>query len=218
MPRIQPGFHPDTLPGSVSLLVYDHAAADVARAMPGWYRFHDKVQPFREVLVEWAPDPAVDPSEATPQSALLCGGLVEQDEIAPYAGRLDCTFFSYQQGTGWSLVRVLRGGRLVHELYWGSDPTPGLEMAGLEPPPLDADEVAVTVGGDQVRYKGPCIEMVRRLATEAGSSRDLVDHVCRQLGVCVPDPVHFPDVDYDPEPGDDRDAQIPDDVVDFWLR
>lgn len=218
MPRIPPGFHIDELPGSISTIVYEHPAAAVARAMPGWYRFNDKVQPFREVLVEWAPDPDAEARASRPQSALLCGGFVEQDEVAPYVGTLDCTFFSYQHGTDWSLLRVVRGGQVAHELYWGPDPTPSFEEAGLAPPPLDPGEIAVVVGGDQVRYKGALTEQVSRLATEVATSRELVDRLCRELGICVPNPVHFPDVDYDPEPGDDRDLQIPEDVVECWLR
>ena len=223
MPRITPGFHINDLPGSVSIFVYDHHAAAVAQAMPGWYRFHDKVQPFSEVLVEWAPLPEADASATRPQAALLSDRLIEPDDGEPYVGRFDCVFFTYQSSSDWALVRVLRGGALVHELYWGPDRTADFLEAGLQPPPLDPGEIAVTCGGDtagadQVRYKGTLQDEVCRLATQVGSSRELVDLMCRRIGAAVPDPVHFPDVDYDPEPGDDRDPQIPDDVVDCWLR
>lgn len=223
MPRIAPGFHIDDLPGSVSILVYDHPAAEVAQAMPGWYRFEDRVQAFTEVLVEWAPPPEADASATRPQSALLCSRLIEPDDGAPYIGSFDCVFFTYQSSSDMGLVRVHRGGQPTHELYWGPDRTSAFLEAGLQPPPLDPGEIALTAGGDstgadQVRYKGDLRELVCRMATEVGSSRDLVDRVCRELGVAVPDPVYFPDVDYEPQPGDDRDPQIPEDVVDCWLR
>ena len=223
MPRIAPGFHINDLPGSVSLFVYDHPAAQVAQALSGWYRFHDKVQPFKEVLVEWAPPPDADASALKPQSALLCGRLIEPDDGAPYIGSFDCVFFTYQSSSDMALVRVLRGGEPAHELYWGPDRTAAFLEAGLQPPPLDPGEIALTTGGDtagadQLRYKGALREDVCRMASQVTSSRELVDRVCRQLGVAVPDPVHFPDVDYNPEPGDDRDPQLPADVVDCWLR
>ena len=219
MPRIPTGFHVTELPDSVSILVYRHPAADVARAMTGWYRFHEKVQPFREVLVEWAAAPDADATAPPPpQSALLCDGCVEADDIAGYVGMLDCTVFSYQHGTDWSLLRVLRAGAREHELYWGPDPTASLLEAGLAPPPLDPGEIAVIVGTDQVRYTGACAALVQRVAGEVAESRELADRVCRALDVAVPEPAHFPDVDRDPEPGDDRAAQIPDDVIDCWLR
>ena len=217
MPRITPGFHAIELPGSTSLLVYDHPAEEVATKLPGWFRFHEKVQPFREVLVEWAPDPE-QPGSDRPQSALLCGGPVEPDEAEPYIGALDGVFFTYQDATDWALVRVVRGGRVEHELYWGPDHTAKLQEAGLQPPPLDPGEIAVTVGEDQLRYKGPLQALVRQLAAQVSSSRELADRVCREAEIAVPSPMDFPDVDYDPQPGDDRDQQIPDDVVDCWLR
>lgn len=216
MPRIAPGFHVEDPPQPVSLLVYAHRADEVARALPGWYRFHDRVQPFREVLVEWAPEP--DVRGAAPQCALLCGGYVEEDEVAAYAVALDCVYYGYQEGTTWSRVRAYRGGAVVQELYWGPDHSCELREAGLAPPPLDAGEVAVVVGSDQLRYQGPHAALVCALAAQAGGSREVVDRVCRESGIGIPDPLHFPDVDYDPQPGDDRDPQLAADVVDCWLR
>lgn len=217
MPRITPGFHVNEMEGSTALLVYEHPAAEVAAKLPGWYRFHEKVEPFREVLVEWAPGPD-EKGDGRPQSALLCRGPVEEDEAAPYIGSLDAMFFTYQGTTDWALVRVVRGGTVEHELYWGPDHTPKLLEAGLQPPPLDPGEIAVTVGEDQVRYKGPMASLVCELASQVTSSRELVDRLCREAGIGVPSPLDFPDVDYNPEPGDDRDPQLSEDVVDCWVR
>ena len=218
MPRIAPGFHVADPPTVGSVVVYDHPAAEVAQALPGWFRFHDRVQPFRQVLVEWAPDPAERAHAGRPQSALLCNEVVEPDEAAPYTGRFDCTLFTYRGGSDWTFLRVMRAGQVAHEFYWGPDHTAKLLEIGLQPPPLDPGEIAVTVGDDQVRYTGPLHDRLCALATQVTSSWELVDRMCREIGVGVPDPLHFPDVDYEPEPGDDRDPQLTPDVVDCWLR
>ena len=218
MPRVAPGFHVADPPTEGSVLVYDHPAAEVAQAMPGWFRFHDKCQPFRQVLVEWAPDPAHATDAVRSQSALLCNTVLEPDEAAPYVGRFDCALFTYRGGSDWTLLQVMRGGQVAHEIYWGPDHTAKLLDIGLQPPPLDPGEIAVTVNGDQVRYKGPLRDRVCALATEVKTSWELVDRLCREIGVGVPDPLHFPDVDYTPEPGDDRAPQLTEDVVDCWIR